>query len=178
MMNVEHAGYSVESESVELVLLHPEAKIAEEESHDFVMAIVEQSAVPLVMISLPTSMEVLVICAIELVETIENILRGMAMDHVKEDDQTHTMSSVNELLQILWRPVSAAGREEVVDLIAEAGIVRMLHDCHKLNHIVTQVLDPWKHVFREFLVRCHALLRSGDSDVRFIDTCTLGLCRA
>jgi hypothetical protein len=45
-MSVQHARDTVEAETVELVLLHPESQIAEEEAQDFVAAVVEQPAVP------------------------------------------------------------------------------------------------------------------------------------
>jgi len=52
------------------------------------------------------------------------------------------VSGIDELLQILRGSISTARGEEVVDLVSEAGIVRVLHHSHELNDIVTEVLDP------------------------------------
>lgn len=45
-MGVQHTGDSIESETIKTVLLHPEAQVAEKEAQHFMVAIVEQSAVP------------------------------------------------------------------------------------------------------------------------------------
>lgn len=87
-MYVEHAGHSVETEAIELVLLHPEAQVTQEEAQDFVASVVEQSTIPLLVSAFATFMEVQVIGAIEHVEPIKNVLRSMAMDHVQQNNQT------------------------------------------------------------------------------------------
>lgn len=79
------------------------------------------------------------------------------------------MRSVNELLQILRRAVAATRREEVVDLIPEAGVVCMLHDGHELDGVVTQAVDAREHVRGELFVSSHAGLGRGDADVGFVD---------
>ena len=57
-MKVHHARDAIESEAIELILLHPEAQIAHQESHNFMGSIVEETAVPKVMTTLATFMEV------------------------------------------------------------------------------------------------------------------------
>src|ERR1700712_1821945 len=61
MMGVHHAGDTIETESVKVVLVHPEAKITEKEAENLVMSIVEQPAVPKLVLSFGTRMEVLVV---------------------------------------------------------------------------------------------------------------------
>lgn len=46
MVKIEHAGDSIKAEAVELVFVHPEPQVAEQESEYLVAAIVEQPAVP------------------------------------------------------------------------------------------------------------------------------------
>jgi len=106
------------------------------------VAIVEESAIPLIMATLAAPVEVLVVSAIKLVEAIEHVLGRMAVDDVKEYDDAHAMRSVNELLEVLRRAISTARREEVVDLIPKTGVVGMLHDSHQLDHIVAKIFDP------------------------------------
>lgn len=43
---VQHTRDTVKSETVELVLLHPEPQVAEEETQNFMVTIVEQPAIP------------------------------------------------------------------------------------------------------------------------------------
>lgn len=177
-MDVEHTGNTIETETIELVLIHPESKVAQQKSKNLMVSIVEQPAVPLVMTTLATTMEVLVISTIKLVETIQDVLRGVTVNHIEQNNKAQTVSGVDEFLQILRGSISAARREEVVDLVSEAGIVRVLHHSHELNDIVTEILDPGKHVLGELLVRSHPLVGSRDTDVSLIDTETGGLCWA
>lgn len=74
MVSVQHAGDTVETETVELVLLHPETQITEEEAQDLVMSVIEQSAVPKLVTSLCALVEVEVIAAVEHVQAIEDVL--------------------------------------------------------------------------------------------------------
>lgn len=95
MVEVEHAGDSIEAESIKLVLLYPEAKVTQKEPQHLMAAVVEQPAIPLVVATFTTFMEVEVIRAIEHVDSIQHILRRMAVHHVKQDHQPHAVRSVN-----------------------------------------------------------------------------------
>lgn len=175
MVGVEHTGDTVETESIKLVLLHPETKIAQEEPEHFMVSIVEQTTIPLVVTALTTLMEVQVISAIELIDTIRNILRSMAVHHIKQNNQAHAMRSINELLQILRGPIATASSKEVVHLVTETGVVRMLHNGHQLDSIVAQTLNARQHVLRELFVSGHPCIRGRDTNVSLVDTQALGL---
>lgn len=159
MVDVEHTGDAVEPESIKLVLLHPETKIAQEEPEHFMASIVEQTTVPLVMATLTTLMEVKVISTIKLIDTIRNILRSMAVHHIKQNNQAQAVRSIDEFLQILRGPIATASSKEVVHLVAETGIVRMLHNSHQLDSVVAQTLNARQHVLRELFVSGHPCLR-------------------
>lgn len=73
-MSVQHTGDSVEAEAIELVFVHPEAKVAQQKTHHFMVTIVEKTTVPLVMISFAAAVEVLMISSVKIVETIQNVL--------------------------------------------------------------------------------------------------------
>lgn len=100
------------------------------------------------------------------------------MNNVKQNSKAQTVSGIDEFFQILRGSISTARSKEVVDLVSEAGIVRMLHHGHELNDIVTEILDPGKHVLGELLVGSHPLVGGRDTDVGLIDTETGGLCWA
>jgi len=101
------------------------------------VAIVEKSAVPLIVSALAATMEVMVIGTIKLVDAIEHVLGSVAVNNIEEHGNSEAVSGINELLEVLGSTISTASSEEVVDLIAKAGIVRMFHHSHQLNHIVT-----------------------------------------
>jgi len=65
MVDIHHAGHTVEPETVKLILFHVEPKIAEEEPENFVAAVVEQTAVPKVVPSLAAFVEVQMVRAVE-----------------------------------------------------------------------------------------------------------------
>jgi hypothetical protein len=101
---------------------------------------------------LGTVVEVAAVGAIHLVKAVEDVLGGVAVDDVQQYDQAETVGRVNELLEVLGGAVATAGCEEAVDLVAETGVVSVLHDGHELDHVVAQVFDAGQHVLGELLV--------------------------
>ncbi len=81
-MGIKHARNAVKSKSVKVVLIHPEPQITKKKSHDFVTTVVEQPAVPQLVLSLWTTMEIAAICTIELVQPIQHILGSVAVNYV------------------------------------------------------------------------------------------------
>lgn len=47
MMFIQDGGYAIETEAIGVVLFEPEADVGEKETLDFVLGVVEDSAVPL-----------------------------------------------------------------------------------------------------------------------------------
>jgi hypothetical protein len=141
------------------------------------VSVVEQTAVPLVMSTLATTVKVLVVSTVELVDTIKHVLGGVTVDYVEQHGNTEAVSGINELLEVFGSSISTASCEEVVDLVSKTGIVGMLHDSHQLNHIVSQVLNSGEHVLGELLVTRNSLVWAGDTDVRLVYTSTCGLLR-
>lgn len=140
-MQIEHASNAIKTETVEVILIHPESEITKEKAHDLMMTIVEQATVPLVMTALATTVEILVVGAIKLIKTVQNIFRRMTVDYIQQYNQPKPMGSINKLLQILWRAVSTASCEKAVDLIAKTRIIGMFHDCHELDDVVAEIFD-------------------------------------
>lgn len=178
MVEIQHACHAVKTEAIELILVHPESEIAEEESKNFMMAVVEQPAVPLVVSPFAACMEVLMVCPVKLVDAIQDVLGRVAVNHIKQNSKSHAMSSVNKLLKILRGAIAAACGKEVVDLVAKAGIVSMLHNGHKLDDVVSKLLDAREHVLGELLVCGYTKLRRGNSNMGLVDTHALGLLGA
>ena len=58
MIDIHHTRNSVKPETVKLVLFHVEAQVAHQETKDFMVAVVEQPAVPQFMTALTTFMEI------------------------------------------------------------------------------------------------------------------------
>jgi len=178
MMGIKHARNAVKSKSIKVVLIHPEPQITKKKSHNLVAAIVEQPAVPQLVLSLGTTMEIAAICAIKLVQAVQHVLGGVTVDYVQKHNNSESVCSINELLQLLRCTISTACSKEAVDLVAEAGIVCMLHDSHQLNNIVSQMVYSRQHILCELLVQRHSQLWGRDSNVCFVDSCGEGLLRS
>ena len=142
-MGVKHAGYTVETETIELIFFHPESKIAEEEAENLMVAVVEQPAVPQLVSTPSSAVEVKMIRVVKHVQAVKNVLRSMTVDDVEKDCDTHAVSGVYELLKLVGETVATACREEAVDLVAKTCIVGVLHHRHELDGVVAEVLDSW-----------------------------------
>lgn len=117
-MFVHHAGHSVKSEAIELVLVHPEAEIRQEEALNFMISVIEESRIPKFVAPPRSLMEVQMVRTIKLVETgrsaldpgylshlpIQDIFASMGVDYVQQHSDSHLVSLVDEALQILGRP--------------------------------------------------------------------------
>lgn len=100
-MCVHHRSDAVKAETVKLILFHVEAEVAKQETKDFVVIIIEQSAIPQLMATFGAAVEVLVVGAIELIEAVVHILAGVRVNHIKQHSDAHTVSCVDELLQLV-----------------------------------------------------------------------------
>ena len=70
------------------------------------------------------------ISTIELIKTIDDILRGVRMDKIQIDDNTKSMSLINELFELIGRTISTRGGKEARHLVTKTSIVGVLHDGH------------------------------------------------
>lgn len=97
-------------------------------------------------------MEVQMVAAVKHVQAIKYVLGCVAVHHIEQHCDAHAVRRVNELLEVIWKTISAACSEEAVDLVSKTGIVGMLHDRHQLYSVVSQALDSWEDVLCELLV--------------------------
>ncbi len=74
MVRIHHAGHTVRPKSIELIFIHVESEVAQEEQYH---ALVEESAIPKFVTSFAFLMEVQVIRPVELFYPIKNILASI-----------------------------------------------------------------------------------------------------
>lgn len=174
-MCVKHTRHTVKAESIKLILLHIETQVAQKETQNFIAAIVKQPRVPKLMASLLALVEIEVICAVKLVETVLDILAGVRVDNVQEHLDAHSVGSVNELHQVLWRTITTRHGEKVGDLVSKGRIVGVLLDGHELDGIVSELLDAREDIGGKLLKLTHAGLGRADADMGFVQADRLGL---
>lgn len=69
MVLVHHARHTVEPEAIKVILVHPKAKVGQEETLDFRMTIVEETRVPKIVPAAATFVEVQVVGPVEHVQS-------------------------------------------------------------------------------------------------------------
>jgi hypothetical protein len=119
VMKIHHTRHTVKPEPVKLILFHPEPQIAQQEAQNFMVAVVEQSTVPKFVTAFATFMEVLVVSAIKLVQTVKDVFAGMRMNNIEQNGEAHSVGSVNEFFEVFRSAVAGAGSEEARHLISE-----------------------------------------------------------
>ncbi|KAG5296014.1 hypothetical protein I7I50_08969 [Histoplasma capsulatum G186AR] len=169
MMHIQHTRNPIEPKPVKLILLHPEPQVTQQEPQHFMIPVIKQPAIPQLMLPLGTRVEIQIIRPVKHIQPVQHILGCMAMHHIQQHHQPQAMCGVDELLQLLWRAVAAAGCKEIVDLISKTGVVCMFHDSHELDGIVSQAVDAREHVLCKLLIGSHAGLGGGDADVGLVD---------
>lgn len=150
------------------------------------VTVIEQTRVPEFVSSFGSFVKVLVVwrtlrkgatSSIELVETIKYVFAGVGVDNVKEDGDTVAMRRIDESLELLWCTETTRRREKVCYLIAKRGIVRMLHDCHNLDTIISlweskiftyKICDSREDVSGEFWVGSDLSLWTGNTNMSLV----------
>ena len=166
---IEHAGDAVEPESIEMELLDPVLAVGKQEMLHLRLGIVKQAGVPGGVIAPLAGDAVEVVRAVKLAQTFRRILHGMRMDDVQKDTDAHAVGCVDQLPELIRGTKAGTGRKEIRHLIAKGGIVRMLHDRHDLDAVVTAILYPGQHILGELPVGSDALLLIAHADVAFVD---------
>ena len=77
------------------------------------------SPVPKIVASTGAFVEVLVVSAIELVETVEDILASVGVHDIEEDSDSKSMGRVYEFTEVVGCTVSGTSREERCYLVAK-----------------------------------------------------------
>jgi len=72
----------------------------------YILGVVEQSAVPEVMEAASVVVEETAVGAVELVQSVDGVLTGMAVNHIQKDHYTSSMCHVDQLFQLFGRSIS------------------------------------------------------------------------
>ena len=138
---IEHAGHAVETEAVQLILLHPELAVAQQEIPRLVFAVVETAGIPGRMMALRTVVEIQVLPAIEVAQSLGLVLDHMAVDQVHDHRDAQPVGRIDQGLEFLGRAETGTQGIEIRYLIAEGTVVRMLLQGHDLDGIVAELGD-------------------------------------
>jgi len=70
----------------------------------------------------------------------------MRMYQINNYLQAHTVSSIDQILELIRRTRPRGDSEETSDVVPKTSVVRMLLDCHQLDYIVPSFFDSWKNM--------------------------------
>ena len=93
----------------------------------------------------------------------------MGMHDVEQHEHAHLVRAVDKVFQVVRLAVPTARGKEIRYLIAERGVVRVLHDCHQLYGVVAEVADARQVKFGKLTVGADALALLRHADVRLVD---------
>ena len=97
---IQHAGHSIEAEAVEVILLHPEFAVRQQEIFGLVLSVIEASGPPCRMVSLRSAVEIQVIATIEKTKSFCLIINAMRMDNIHHYRDSHSMCIIHEMLEL------------------------------------------------------------------------------
>ena len=121
------------------------------------------------MISFRRTMEILIICAIPHVYPFQNIFCRMWMHNVDNDFNLMFMCCINQLFELFRGAKATWYTEKVRNMITEWAVIRMLHNSHKLNYIVTSLYYFWEYILPKVFKAMNFWLDSTHSNMALIN---------
>ena len=103
MAVIKHRGDTIETKTVEAILIQPVFAVRQQEMQHLVLSVIEAERVPCLMFTPGTGMEILMIRTVETSEPLCFIFHGMTVHDVHNHRQPHPMSIVDETLQFVGR---------------------------------------------------------------------------
>ena len=110
---IEHTGDSIEAETVQMVLLHPELAVGEEEMLGLALSVVETAAVPSRMMALIALIEVEVLASVEIAQALGLVLHHMRVDKVHNDRNSARVGIIHQVLELLRGAKTRTQGEEI-----------------------------------------------------------------
>ena len=166
---VQHAGHSVEAESVQVILFHPVFAVGEQEVFHFVLAIIEAACAPGRVMSRRARIEVQVFPAVQQAKAFGFIAHGVRMDYIHDDGYTCSMGFIHQPLELFRSAEAGTQREEARYLITEGAVVRMLLQRHDLQGVVAKPLDSRQHGTAEVIESGHGFFLTAHAYVALVD---------
>ena len=109
---IQHRRHTVKAEAVKMVFFQPVFAVREQEMDDIVLAVIKAEAVPCRMVVPIAGIKILVGIACKVPEPFRLIARRVTVHEIHDDRDAHAVRGVDELLELLRRAETGAGREE------------------------------------------------------------------
>ena len=149
---IQHRRYTVKTESIEFIFFQPVFTVRQQEVNDFILAIVKTKRIPRRMFTTPSRIEILVRITGKITQSFYLILHCMGMNNIHNNSDTHSMSSIDQLLQLIRSTETGRSGKETGYVVTETSIIRMFLNSHYLNTIIPFFGNAGKHLFTEFII--------------------------
>ena len=148
VVEVEHRGHRVDPQSVDVIVLEPVERIGDEEIAHLVPPVVEDLRAPVRVLAEPRIGVLVERGAVERREAVL-VARKVRRDPVDDHAEAGLVAAVDEIHQVLRRPVPRRRRVVPHHLVAPGAVVRILGDAHQLDVRECQVAHVGNELVRE-----------------------------
>ena len=158
VVEVKHAGHSVDAQAVDVVLLNPEQRAGDQEALHLRHAVVEHHRAPLFMLAAAGVGVLIAGRAVKHVQAVA-VLGEVGGHPVQNDADAGLVELVHKSHKVMRRAVAAGGGKVTGDLVAPAAVKRILGDGQKLHMGIAHLLDVRDQLVGQLgVVVGHALL--------------------
>jgi hypothetical protein len=151
IIEVKHRGNGVHAQTVDVIFIEPEKRIADEEIADFAAAIIENERPPILVFALARVHVLVEIGAIEFGKRMR-ILREMRRHPIHDDADARPVTCVDKMTEFVGRAEAAGGRVIICDLITPGAFKWMLGDGQQLDVGVTHLHYVRDQSLRQFKI--------------------------
>ena len=101
------------------------------------------------------------------------IADSVGVDKVNNDPQPQPVSGIDQLFELLRSSETVGNGKKVGNVIAETGIIGVIHHCHQLQRVVIGFCNTGQDIFLKLFESADFFLLLSHSDVGFVDQCPL-----
>src|SRR4029077_2810662 len=127
IVQVKHRSDGVHSQTVDVIFVEPEKRVADEKIAHFVSAIIKNEGAPILLLALARIQGLVEIGPIELGQGV-GVLWKMRRDPIHDDADASLMTFVDEMPEIVRRTEPASGCVVICDLITPGTFEWMLRN--------------------------------------------------
>lgn len=114
VMVVGHRGHAVETESVEMELIHPILDIGEQKMAHLILSVIEKFGSPVGMISCGSGRRIEAIGAVQFIDSLVDIFDIVGMHQIHHHGKTHFVSRSDQRLQLFGVPNLDEGAKKLL----------------------------------------------------------------
>src|SRR5690606_26276075 len=158
VVEIHHRSNSIEAKAIHMKFLYPIPDIGQKKLQYLFSAVIEKFRIPLAVVSPSSGMKILIIGTVKFIEPFGNIFYRMRVHQVYDHSNSHFMSRIHQLLEVLRGAKSIGWRKKIGHVVAKRPVVGMFLNSHQLNGIIAKFVYTWQHVLGKLAVLSYSLV--------------------